>query len=270
MYFFNTIFNSFFLLFRDCKLVPLLGFDCEWMSYTGSHGPCRRPVAVLQLESYFGVCALIQLRFFSRSSTQWNLLGLRHLLEDINIIKIGVAPQKDANFLFQDMGIEVRRTYDLRFMAQMAGFDQPGGLKKMCENYLNIQNSNDDKDYCMHYLWEDECLSAQAIQYAADDVHRSIDLFDFFAEKIQPKSLFEVRTNYMNGIINQCIFSGYLNYYYESCFNQNYKGPSICEDFKRIHKVYSEESKKMYEIPWKHRCFVCKFYEMHHDYFPCK
>lgn len=232
-------------------------------------GPNRRPVALLQLESYYGLCILIQLRYFSQTAAHRCLLyELKQLLGNYRILKIGVAPQKDANFLFQDFDIETSGTFDLRFMAKMAGYEQPGGLKKMCENYLNIPNYGED--ILLHYHWEDNHLTSQATQYAANDVHRSIDLFEFFAKKIQFLNPLKKRSSYIKRIINKCYYDGHLDYYYESCFNNRYRGPKVCEEFDRICQVWSKQSEKEYRIPKRKRCFVCNFFEVHHTYFPCK
>lgn len=43
--------------FRHCDEFSVLGFDCEWVTVGGA----RRPVALLQLTSHRGLCALIRL-----------------------------------------------------------------------------------------------------------------------------------------------------------------------------------------------------------------
>lgn len=42
---------------RHCDEYNVLGFDCEWVTAGGA----RRPVALLQLASHRGLCALIRL-----------------------------------------------------------------------------------------------------------------------------------------------------------------------------------------------------------------
>lgn len=42
---------------RHCEEFNVLGFDCEWVIVGGA----RRPVALLQLASHRGLCALIRL-----------------------------------------------------------------------------------------------------------------------------------------------------------------------------------------------------------------
>lgn len=43
--------------FSHCDEYNVIGFDCEWVSY----GKDRHPIALLQLESHRGYCALIRL-----------------------------------------------------------------------------------------------------------------------------------------------------------------------------------------------------------------
>ena len=42
--------------FRHISQVPIVGFDCEWVNFNGK----TKPVALIQLSSYQGVCALIR------------------------------------------------------------------------------------------------------------------------------------------------------------------------------------------------------------------
>lgn len=42
---------------RDCVDIPILGFDCEWVSLNRA----VQPVALIQLASHTGVCALVRI-----------------------------------------------------------------------------------------------------------------------------------------------------------------------------------------------------------------
>lgn len=44
-------------IFRICTEHRVLGFDCEWVTKNGT----RHPIALLQLASHDGFCALIRL-----------------------------------------------------------------------------------------------------------------------------------------------------------------------------------------------------------------
>lgn len=53
----NQLYSCSFYYFRHCDEFPVLGFDCEWLTVGGT----RRPVALLQLTTHRGLCALIRL-----------------------------------------------------------------------------------------------------------------------------------------------------------------------------------------------------------------
>lgn len=129
-------------------------------------------------------------------------------------MKIGVTPQRDAHFLFHDFDIQITSTFDLRFLAKLAGSREPGGLKKMCKTYLLIHHY-DDEYYFLHFNWEDRKSSEDQIQYASNDVHNAIELFNFFARDLRAKRLFEEQSNYIKRIINGCTKCKYLDSYYE-------------------------------------------------------
>ena len=46
-------------LTEDLSILPVLGMDCEWVPV--SKGRKRRPVAMLQLATYSGLCVLVRL-----------------------------------------------------------------------------------------------------------------------------------------------------------------------------------------------------------------
>lgn len=100
-------------------------------------------------------------------------------MENRNLIKVGVAPYTDARKLYEDYGVRVAGTLDLRYMAHMAGH-RAGGLAKMCEDCLDY--SLDKNDQLSD--WEETYLTKNQIKYAADDAQASVELFKFFAKKI--------------------------------------------------------------------------------------
>lgn len=61
-------------LFSDCQTYPVLGFDCEWVTVNGT----RRPVALLQLATYTGFCALIRLNQFRDIPTELRVLFFKN------------------------------------------------------------------------------------------------------------------------------------------------------------------------------------------------
>lgn len=128
---------------------------------------------------------------------------IQELLEDDDIIKVGVAPQGDAGYLVQDYGVCVASTFDLRYMAAMTGC-RPGGLGKMSEDYLKVKLDKNWRIRCSD--WEAPTLSEKQLDYAAKDAHVAIELFKFFAARLQAKKLFEKETTYVQHIINEYCF----------------------------------------------------------------
>lgn len=203
--------------FRHCDEFNVLGFDCEWVSdYTG-----RRKVALLQLATHRGLCVLIRLcklkhipsdlavsltrsqriklifRCFHQKKTI--ICIFQDILNDKNIIKVGVAPYTDAKFLRDDYNCNCNGTLDLRFVAERAGCN-PGRLSKMSDDYLGISL---DKDSNQCSDWEADSMDGDQIEYAAQDVHVAIQLFKYFGCEIAPsKGSRYIINNYLSGDID--------------------------------------------------------------------
>uniref|UniRef100_A0A1A9US51 3'-5' exonuclease domain-containing protein n=1 Tax=Glossina austeni TaxID=7395 RepID=A0A1A9US51_GLOAU len=65
--------------------------------------------------------------------------SLKNLLEDKEIIIVGIAPAADAQKLQEDYGIYVASTFDIRYLAVMIGC-KPLGLEKLSRNELFFTN----------------------------------------------------------------------------------------------------------------------------------
>ncbi|XP_050068742.1 exonuclease 3'-5' domain-containing protein 2 [Anopheles maculipalpis] len=159
---------------RHCQEYNVLGFDCEWVSYQGK----RRPVALLQLASHRGLCALIRLCMINRIPQE-----LYDLLNDDNIIKVGVSPYEDARVLRDDYRLKVESTLDLRFMAERAGLE-PLGIARLTNEVLGITLDKHWKVRCSD--WETPELSERQIKYAASDAHVAVELFKKLSYKLVP------------------------------------------------------------------------------------
>lgn len=125
------------------------------------------------------------------------------MLEDDNILKVGVAPQGDANYLARDYGVCVASTFDLRYLAAMTGC-RSGGLAKMSEDYLKVILDKNWRIRCSD--WEAPTLNEKQIDYAAKDAHVGIELFKFFAERLKSKGLLENQSTYVKNIIDDYCF----------------------------------------------------------------
>ncbi|XP_041764587.1 exonuclease 3'-5' domain-containing protein 2 [Anopheles merus] len=159
---------------RHCQEYNVLGFDCEWVSNQGK----RRPVALLQLASHRGLCALIRLCMINRIPQE-----LYDLLNDDNIIKVGVSPYEDARVLREDYRLKVESTLDLRYMAERAGLE-PLGIARLANEVLGLTLDKHWKVRCSD--WESPELSDRQIKYAASDAHVAVEMFKKLSYKLVP------------------------------------------------------------------------------------
>lgn len=154
-----------FHIFSHCKEFPVLGFDCEWVSVNSE----RRKVALIQLCSAQGLCALIRVCKLSRIP-----ISLKQLLEDHEIIKVGVTPYTDANHLLTDYAINVSSTFDLRFLALLTEH-KAEGLAKLSQAVLGIELNKYWRIRCSD--WEVETMNPQQVDYSAKDAFVAIEIF---------------------------------------------------------------------------------------------
>lgn len=153
----------------------------------------RRKIALIQLCSPEGLCALIRLCKFTNIP-----LELRKFLEDPEIIKVGVTPATDAKYLQQDYAINMNGTFDLRFLALMAQ-QKPEGLGKMSKSIVGIELDKDWHIRCSD--WEIELMSPKQIDYAANDAFVAVEIFRKLYNMIRPsegdrKSIIRFCDNY--------------------------------------------------------------------------
>ena len=135
----------------------------------------------------------------------------QEILTDPNIIKVSSAPDQDALHLYDDYGICIKSTLDLRYMAHEAGC-KPGGLTTMSKQFLNI--SLDESWYLRASNWNATILAIDQIDFAKEKTKADIKLFIFFAEKLAPQRRFNGDGQQFKYIIeNHCI--KYLNRKYQ-------------------------------------------------------
>lgn len=137
-------------------------------------------------------------------------------------MKVGVDPKRDADYLLEDYRVDVSNTLDLRYMAEAADC-QPGGLAKMAENYFKVKPYK--QNWRFHYMWEKPNLTPQQIDYAAKDAHIGIELFKFFAGKLQSKVSQTLDTLKFQPVIDEyCVTYFDINYVNKDNNTENNQG----------------------------------------------
>lgn len=177
------------ILYREAQQEGVVGFDCEWVQVRGR----RRPVALLQLASCSGLCVLVRLSHMKSSLP----LSLKEFLEDKAILKVGVGPLEDSNYLTADYGLKVRGCVDLRYLVQQCqesevscaskparGGKSAGGmgLNSLAQKYLDRTL---DKDWRVRASdWEAETLTKRQERYAAEDALVGVHILMVLMERL--------------------------------------------------------------------------------------
>lgn len=156
-------------LFEDIDELPVLGFGCQWVSDGGT----RRPVAMLQLSSASGFCALIRLCELRQIPNP-----LKFLLECSFILKVGVAPVIAAEYLWRDFGLQMMGTVDLRHLAKYRE-RPPEGLATMASSFLGIEL--DKTILVRHSSWDCKTLHIEEIEYAATECRTTLEIYKAIA-----------------------------------------------------------------------------------------
>ncbi|XP_054269773.1 uncharacterized protein LOC128991071 [Macrosteles quadrilineatus] len=178
------------ILQRQPHTLRVLGLDCEMTSTSVNGG---RPIpATLQLANPNGYCAIFQLKVMQKAKKDTILLPyltdspkscsfklpseniLREILEDKNILKVGVGVIEDATYLLDSYGIICKSCLDLRFLAELA-FIEPRGLNYLAQKVLGKEKLDIPKK--SKKPWESDELNDALIRYAATDARLGVEIF---------------------------------------------------------------------------------------------
>lgn len=107
------------------------------------------------------------------------------MLEDKNILKVGVAVVNDGNFLFADYGIRCEGCLDLRHLASAVDVE-PRGLAYLAKELIGIELNKDWRVRCSN--WESETLTPTQVQYAAQDAQIATQIFEKLNHKMVRKA----------------------------------------------------------------------------------
>ncbi|XP_055375314.1 exonuclease 3'-5' domain-containing protein 2 [Condylostylus longicornis] len=215
---------------NDCEQFRVLGFDCEWVNVGGS----RRPVALLQLASHSGLCALIRLCKLKHIP-----MKLREILEDDNILKVGIIPSEDAMKLSQDYGVGVSNTIDLRFLALRAS-RKPEGMANMAKSILDLELDKDWRVSCSN--WEAHSLTERQINYAANDALVAMEVYKVYFKEIMGIYWFRKKTHdeFLTSI------EPFIDMKYKDSYSSNISKMSFLSNFGESKKKNNKVIKRTY------------------------
>lgn len=125
----------------------------------------------------------------------------QELLEDNDIIKVGVAPSDDANYLAREYGVCVGSVLDLRFIAQLAHC-RPDGLAKLSHEHLNVQLDKNWRVRCSN--WEAPELTDIQKDYAAKDAQVGVEIFKVLISKISTNFYWASKEKHAKEVLELC------------------------------------------------------------------
>lgn len=153
-------------LMRDIDEYPVVGLDCQWSKDIDG---VRSPIALLQISTRKGKIMLVPLKAIDGIPDE-----LKALLRNPEIIKTGIRVSKDASYLQSDHGLEVRSTFDLRFLAEDTG-NRPAGLEQLSKSVLDLDIGREWET--VNSDWDKSSLESHQIAYAETSVKALIDIF---------------------------------------------------------------------------------------------
>uniref|UniRef100_A0A1A9VIA6 3'-5' exonuclease domain-containing protein n=1 Tax=Glossina austeni TaxID=7395 RepID=A0A1A9VIA6_GLOAU len=158
----------------DCEKYKVLGFDCKWVTVNGKH----RPVALVQLCSPKAFCVLFRL-----NRMLWIPKSLRALLEDKDIMKVGVDAVLNAKKLATDYDIKVAGAFDLRYIACMTRRNSEN-LEQMTCSVLHV--SLDESSWSLASNWKVKQLCPKEIEDAANRAYAAVEIFKSLTFELDP------------------------------------------------------------------------------------
>lgn len=97
----------------------------------------------------------------------------------------------------------------------------PRSLKIMSGEYLKVKLIPNKR---ISNQWENRTLDNKHINYAAKDAHVAIELFKFFANKLQLRSALEEQKTYLQSVIDT-----YCRIYFNKTFNYAHPGANASQ-----------------------------------------
>lgn len=169
---------------------------------------------------------------------------LRELLEDEEILKVGVAPYDDAGNLCHDFGVGVASTFDLRYLAVMTN-SKPESLAKMSKNVLNVELDKNWRVRCSD--WEAKDLTEKQIDYAAKDALVAVEIFKSLSRKIDQNSVWG-RTQRWSDLFSSIEAFVDIRFKENSLSNKPGKSKkSLNMGTKPVRRYFSTRSSKLYD-----------------------
>lgn len=155
---------------------PVLGFDTE--TRASFERGVQYPLSLIQIATA-DACYLFQHAILGEQFTQ-----LKTVLEDENILKVGVGLRSDAQALKRQWGINVASKLDLNWALAQLGADKEMGTRQLVATLLGTRIDKPKKITLSN--WQHVPLSGAQIDYAAADALAALKCFNALITLLTP------------------------------------------------------------------------------------
>lgn len=151
---------------ESLKSSKLLGFDSE-QKPTFKKNQLPHGIATIQLAN-LKECYIFQVKKID------NLIPLFELLENENIVKVGINLTGDNQALYSEFGIRMKATIEIDGILSKLSSKDSIGAKKAAKIFLQKDLQKSKKMSTSN--WENKILSDNQIKYAAEDAAVVLDI----------------------------------------------------------------------------------------------
>ena len=154
----------------------VLGFDTE--TRASFERGVQHPLSLIQIATA-DACYLFQHAILGEQFTQ-----LKTVLEDENILKVGVGLRSDAQALKRQWGINVASKLDLHWALAQLGAEKEMGTRQLVATLLSTRIDKPKKITLSN--WQHVPLSGAQIDYAAADALAALMCFNALITQLTP------------------------------------------------------------------------------------
>jgi hypothetical protein len=166
------------------KNKQVLGFDMEWKPDTYRNGSIKKNVSLIQLASEDRI-ALIHIALFSGERIE-NLVapGLKAMMEDPSITKVGVSIKADCTRLRKFLDIHARGIFELSHLHKLVKFSSSKDYKLINKRLVPLATQVQEHLHLPLFKGDvrssdwSQALAMDQIIYAAADSYAGVHLFD--------------------------------------------------------------------------------------------
>jgi hypothetical protein len=172
--------------FKDDKVI---GFDIEWNPDANRNLGAKQNVSLIQIANERRI-ALFHVALFAKDGAD-NLVAptLKSIMEDANIIKVGVAIKADCTRLRKFLGIDSKGIFELSNLHKLVKYSDSGQYKLINRRLVNLAMQVKEhlglplfKGEVRNSDWS-QSLNLEQISYAASDSYAGFRLFHIMEAK---------------------------------------------------------------------------------------